>query len=336
MRNFFLKTLLLLIPISLILNGLGTLADRVAPLDDWRSDLQQRYASLTVRKDQLQTIALGSSHADALDFSGMGMEGQSLALAALDLFEMEKYAAFVARELPNLETVFLTLSYYAFSRDNAVFAPLESRRVGFYAELPIWSPIAGDMPNFLLGKIDTYTHVLRVARSDSWQGVWTELPRYPTSTDPLPYDGVRTFSAWGECFHYTAEQLDAHAQEIASRNVSSSRQMADAHPSLELDAFNALARTIELLQARGVRVILFTPAYSTTYNAIFEEQGADLLAQMSRAIGKIQESYGVAYYDFSHDPELSPYPEFFYNSDHLGGCGQQMIRAKVLEMFSEK
>jgi hypothetical protein len=153
------------------------------------------------------------------------------------------------------------------------------------------------------------------------------------TTDPFPYDGIHTGSRWGECSHYTEAQLETHAKEIATRNVSSSRQMANAHSGLERDASAALSRTIERFQSRGIRVILFTPTYYQKYNELFAEQGSDILEGMRRTVYNLQQSYRVEYYDFSDDSEIMTYPELFYNSDHLSECGTRVFTQKLLDVM---
>ncbi|HET9905477.1 MAG TPA: hypothetical protein VFQ23_02515, partial [Anaerolineales bacterium] len=143
MQKFFIKAIFFVISLSLIFNVLGTIADRTSPLDDWRAEHHFRSAKLENGKNQIEAITLGNSHSDAIDYSVLGMEGQSLAFAAADLFEVEKYSGYLVDFLPNLKRVFITISYYSFSRDNAVFEPFRTRRIGFYSTVPIWSPIAG-------------------------------------------------------------------------------------------------------------------------------------------------------------------------------------------------
>jgi hypothetical protein len=329
--KFFVKALALIVGTSLIFNVIGTLADRIAPLDDWRVEHEQRLASLQARRGLIEAVTLGNSHSDAIDYSVLGIEGQSLAFVAADLFEVEKYAMYLEDRLPNLKTVFITISYYSFSRDNATFEPFRTRRLRFYSLVPTWSPIEGDFSNFLLGRFESFTHVMSVVRSDSWQGVWIGLRNDAPSADPFPYDGVRTVSVWGECSHYTAEQLELHAGEIAPRNVTSSSQMAAVHPGLEQDAYDALARTIERLQSRGIRVILFTPTYYEKYNEYFMEQGSYMVENMKQATSRLRQAYGVEYYNYSDELEITSHPELFYNSDHLSECGHRVFSAKLLE-----
>jgi hypothetical protein len=336
MQKFFIKTFSFFVGLSLIFNVLGTVADRVAPLDDWRATQLQRLEKLKTRREQVEAITLGNSHSDSLDYSVLGIEGQSLAFAAADLFEVEKYAALMADELPNLKTVFITISYYSFSRDNATFEQFRTRRIRFYSMVPTWSPIQGDLQNFLLGRVESYTHLMSVVRSDSWQGVWGELSNDDPPKDPFPYDGVLTTSVWGECSHYTEFQLETHAREIAARNVAGSSQMAGAHPGLEQDAFDALARTIERLQSKGIRVILFTPTYYEKYTEYFMEGGSAMIDSMQARVKKLQQLYSVEYYDLSKDSDLRDQPELFYNSDHLGECGHKAFTAKLLEAMNDR
>jgi hypothetical protein len=333
MQKLFTKAFSFIVGLTVIFNLSGTLANGVSPLDDWRTEHQERVANLQAKRDRIEAVTFGNSHSDSIDYSVLGIEGQPLAFAAADLFEIQSYAAYLENKLPKLKTVFVAISYYSFSRDNATLEPFRTRRIGFYSTVPTWSPIQGDLPNFLLGKLDAYSHIMSVVRSDNWRGVWNGLANDDPVPDPFAYDGVRTDSVWGHCFHYTEEQLETHAKEITKRNVSSSTQMANAHPGLVQDTFDALARTIERLHSRDIQVILFTPTYHQKYNMFFAEQGSDIIEDMRRNIYQLQRSYHVEYYDFSNDPEIMIYPELFYNSDHLGVCGTKVFTEKLLDVM---
>src|SRR5207247_2052796 len=145
----------------------------------------------------------------------------------------------------------------------------------------------------------------------NWLGVWVGLVRDVPSTNPSSYDGVITTSAWGTCPHYTVEQLEPHALRTATRNVSDSVRMAIVHPHLEQDAYDALARTIEDLQSKGIRVILFTPTYYEKYNEYFMQDGSRIVEDMRRMTEKLEQAYQVESYDFSSDREIMIHPELF-------------------------
>ena len=335
MGKFSVKAFVFLAGLSLLFNISGRLADRVDPLEDWRVEHQQRREKLLARQDTIEAVTLGNSHSDSLDYSVLGIDGQSLAFAAADLFEIEKYAMVLEDGLPDLKTVFIAVSYYSFSWDNAAFEPYRTRRIRYYSMVPVWSPIRGDMSDFLLGKLESNTHMMSEVRSDNWFGVWTGLVGDTPSTNSSSYDGILTNSAWGTCPHYTAEQLEPHALRTAKRNVSDALRMATIHPHLEQDAYEALARTIEALQSKGIQTILFTPTYYEKYNQDFMQDGSRIVKDMRGMIQKLQQSYQVGYYDFSNDREIMSYPELFYNSDHLGECGKKVFSAKLMQAMND-
>jgi hypothetical protein len=116
--------------------------------------------------------------------------------------------------------------------------------------------------------------------------------------------------------------------------VTSSKQMAALHPGLKQDAFNALARTIEHLQSKGIQVVLFTPTYYEKYTEYFEEDESGMIEDMRVMVNKLQQTYDVEYYDFSNDPGIKNQPELFYNSDHLSDCGHKVFTAELLEAMN--
>ena len=113
-------------------------------------------------------------------------------------------------------------------------------------------------------------------------------------------------------------------------------QMTAVHPGLEQDAFDALARTIERLQSRGIRIVLFTPTYYEKYNEYFMEQGSYMIDDMKQVTDKLQQTYQVEYYNFSDDPEITTHPELFYNSDHLSECGTKVFTEELLDVMNVK
>jgi hypothetical protein len=318
----------------ILLNALGAFADRVAPKDVWQVKEQAQYTSLMNRRNQIQAITLGNSHSEAIDFNVFGIEGQSLARAAADLFEVERYIATVADKLPSLQMVFVTLSYYSFSRDNSTLDNMRIRRIALYAMLPTWLPVEGDGHNLLLGKLHVYSRIMSVARPDNWYNVLHRIPKFSFMDDlsqSSPQSaGVSTVTPWGECAHFTTSELERHGREMASKNVTSSRAMDKAHPGLQDHAFMALVETIERLQTNGIRVILFTPPYYEVYTANFTDQASDIIDQMHWMVNRLRRKYQVEYYDFSNDPKLITRPELFFNSDHLNDCGSKAFSERLL------
>ena len=100
MQKLFIKVSSFIIGLTVIFNLLGTLADEVAPLEVWRNEHQARVAILQAKRDRIKAITLGNSHSDSINYSVLGIEGQSLAFADADLFEIESYAASLENKLP--------------------------------------------------------------------------------------------------------------------------------------------------------------------------------------------------------------------------------------------
>lgn len=323
MQRFLLKLIIFLAGLWLLLLGLGRLADRIAPINVWRDSQHRIFAGLMERKQAIQAITIGNSHSDSINFEVLGLTGQSLARVSADLFEGERYIDSIVDELGALQTVFIPLSYYSFSIDNATQARTRMLRIDLYSMLPTWVPIAGDSTNLILGKVHRFTNVMDVARPDHWQEVITRLPRLRDLEDP-------TLTEADTCSPLTQAEIETHVEAVAYRNQVAAYEMASAHPHLVEDALAAAGKTIERLQAKGIAVILFTPPYYDSYNEHFATHAAGLLDEMQTAVRQLQDRYQVAYYDFSHDPAIVNRRELFLNSDHLNACGSQLFTERLL------
>ena len=334
MRCFAFKLAVFVAGMWILLLGLGYVGNKIASLDDWDLEEQRAYATLLKSKDRIQAVSLGNSHSDALDFSLIGLEGRSLARAAADLFEVERYVASVADKLTALQTVFVTLSFYSFSRDNSKLESLRMRRINLYAMLTEWVPVTNDARNLVLGKLHAYTGVLSVARPDNWRKVLSRNSEINAAED-LALEGsqsnrISSVTQWGECRHLAQNVLEEHARETARKNAESSRAMAEKHMDLQQDAFKALAATIERLQDKGVRVILLTPPYYKSYTDGFSRRAPDIIDYMHWAVDRLREKYHVEYYDFSSDADLTSRAELFYNSDHVNDCGRKAVSVRLM------
>jgi hypothetical protein len=317
--------------LGILLNALGYMANRVAPLSVYYERAEQDYINLIQHKDNIQAISLGNSHSEAIDFAVLDVEGQTLARAGADLFEVERYTAAIVDSLPTLRTVFITLSYYSFSRDNATLDNMKILRIELYTMLPIWRPIAKDGGNVVLGKLHEISRLMNVARPDHWHDIIYSETGFNTLFDDVPEFDVASAEAHQEhCPHLTLNELESHAQEVAGKNVISSREMANLHQGLEEDAFEALAETIERLQRKGIKVILYTPPYYEAYTAHFTDQGSDIIEHMQQAVKRLQEKYQIDYYDFSTDRDLITRSDLFVNSDHVNDCGRKAFSERLL------
>ena len=111
--------------------------------------------------------------------------------------------------------------------------------------------------------------------------------------------------------------------------------MAQLNPQIAAQAVGALGNAIDRLQQKGVRVILFTPPYYQVYNERYLAQAPEMIDQMYQSVSQLQQEFGVEYYDFSQDPELSTRPRLFINSDHVNECGRQASSERLAEAMRQ-
>lgn len=330
MRQFLLKTAVFVLGLIILLNLLGTFADEIAPIGDEFIYAEQDYRNLLERREQIQAISIGNSHSAAVNFDELGIQGQVLTRAGADLFEVDRYIRSITNRLPGLKTVFISLSYYSFSRDNATMANMKTLRIQLYTMLPVWMPIKGDGNNLVLGKLDRISQLLSVVRSDHWQNIISpETGLANLFDESAELDRVSVEPTQETCTYLTEGEMENHAQEIAGKNVNSTRRMASLHPGLEEDSLEILAKTIEYLQKRDIEVVLYTPPYYEAYTTHFMERGSDIAEHMHQAVAQLQEKYHVEYYDFSAEPDMISIPELFFNSDHVNECGGKAFSARL-------
>lgn len=330
MRRFLVRTVIFIGGLALLLNGIGALADHLQPQDKWQALAEQDYTVFLQRSHELAAVAIGNSHVSAIDFTTLGIDGELLIRAGSDLFELHKYVQHVVRKAPNLEVALIAVSYFSFDQDNAVSNDSRILRINLYAMLPTWLPERNDFKNLLLGKLQKATRIMDVARPDSWRNVV-----YSAFTTPdAAAGGVAGEQSFvdqaahspahdGQCPYLDRQDLAKVSVGRVQSQVASVQQESNAHQALRVDALAALAATIELLQAEGVRVVLFTPPYSEPYNTSFRAQAPGLIDGMYRSVQLLQKQYQVAYYDFSDYPALTTHDEYFADSDHLNLCGRR-------------
>ena len=55
---------------------------------------------------------------------------------------------------------------------------------------------------------------------------------------------------------------------------------------------------------------------------------------MASSVRRLQSDYGVAYYDFSADPDFTRDHTLFADADHLNGCGAQQFSEKFRQALT--
>lgn len=122
-RNMVRAALCLLTGLSLFI-GLAHLGLylklRLSPMPD-----TENYRLWLNREDlqEVEAVTLGNSHSLAIDFDGLGMTGQHLFLAAMDLHEAAAFASVYLPDAPGLRLVLMPVSPELMYQDNGLQVP---------------------------------------------------------------------------------------------------------------------------------------------------------------------------------------------------------------------
>jgi hypothetical protein len=313
-----------------LVHGLAWLADSAAPdgttLFLWND--QHHVDQVLHAPEPLEALAVGNSHTAALNLSALGYVGHTVTRADSDYFESD----YLLREVllpgqPSVQTVFVPVSYFSFHWDSAAAEETRVRRWHMYAVSPVSRFLPGDFDNFAAGKALRFFPVQSVAREDHWQGVWEAWLGNPPEHVPVEI-------AEDDCRFLPPAGLNEQVAARAARTTRLLVEMAGNHRTAAADLYQALADTIGYLQAHGVRVVLFTPPYYASYNGFYVETAPDMLATMASSVHRLQADYGVAYYDFSADPDFTRDHTLFADADHLNGCGAQLFSEKFRQALA--
>jgi hypothetical protein len=113
MKKFSIRLIIFLAGGIAAVFALSTIANRFDPLSNVRIDV------LISKADSIQALALGNSHSCAIDFNELGFNGYRVADGGNDMFEVEYQVKVLFPYLPDLEIVFINISYFSFFIDNA-------------------------------------------------------------------------------------------------------------------------------------------------------------------------------------------------------------------------
>lgn len=333
MQKFIIKSFIFIIGFWLLSVPLAAFADRLSPMNVYSESEADRIKNLLQKRDIITAISIGNSHSGAIDFDTFGVDGQILARAGTDLFEVNQYAKSVVPRIPQLRTVFIAISYFSFYRNNLIFKDTRNLRIELYAMLPTWKPLPGDFEYLFLGKIHKYFRTMSIVRPDNWHDVFTAASEGQIKEDPLSNNLVQSITPWGTCTHYNQKDLTDIGNEIGFKAADNHMKMYTADPNIREESFQALADTIQLFKDKNIRIILFTPPYHISYNNRFLEIAPDMVKHMSSTMEKLSEEYDVEYYNAASLPEFSTHPELFFNSDHLNECGCRAFSEYLLSQM---
>jgi hypothetical protein len=278
----------------------------------------ERIQRIFEESDSVEALTVGNSHARALDFGVTGVQGQELGLPWADVFEVEHQLRTVVPHMPELEVVFIALSYPSFHWDNELSGNpsfLNSRRL-FYAAAPGGRWQKGDLGTFIEGRAQWLT------RPDLWRNVVLGL----MGRDP--YGERREASEKRRATEQPTASLIRHAEFRATAKLEYMDAIAEARPEIERDAYQAVSSTIRFLQEGNIDVVLYTPPYYRHYTEMFAVDGR--VREMRQHARRLEQEHGVVWLDFSRDV-IAGEPAMFRDSDHLNARGQREFSRRLLD-----
>lgn len=271
----------------------------------------------TIReRTRIEALSLGNSHARAIEFSHLALDGVTVGLPWNDLAEVEFQVQTLAPRLPRLEVVLIALSYFSFHWSN-VHGDEERLLTGrrqFYAAVPPRRWMKGDLDNFIIG--NSYW----IARPDNWYFAFAPL----LGRDFIESQRRRYYFDRAEA--KTPEHLRRHAELRVPRKLELIPYIRERHPGVVHENYERLGEIVRYLRARGVRVVLFTPPYYQDYTALYSSEPT--LAEFRMLAARFQAEHQVEYYDFSADPLAGDHLNY-RDSDHLNDRGTARF-AKIL------
>jgi hypothetical protein len=97
--------------------------DKISPDSE-----RERYEYLFENRNSINALALGSSHNLAIDFGVLGLQGYTIWEPGQDIFECEYQLKSLSKNIPNLQTVFINISFNTLRRSRGA---LVENRVDF-------------------------------------------------------------------------------------------------------------------------------------------------------------------------------------------------------------
>lgn len=337
MRRFLTKLALFLLGLLAITQGTSLLIRTVlAPTE--HTDYQRQIAQALALADTINVLTVGSSHNLAIDFPTLGVEGYHLWRGGADFFEVNYQLKALLPRLSAIDTVLVVMPYGAFATDNGVDEERQSQRRWMYGAIPSWPYIQGDETEYMVGNLSRFFPFTMLVRPDHMQLVITALskPGYRVPTVWRGKDNQLLSSGYLTCEAKSYHELSdvAYSKDGRVRLHQELRTvMLENHTNLRQDAFMTLATTIELLQARKIRVVLYTPPYFSIYTELSDLKEIQVTMDF---IHQLQAQYDIEYYNFATDPAFIYDASLFQNEDHLNLCGAKQFSMKFRQALTHK
>lgn len=293
-----------------------------------------RRARLVEERSDCEALVVGNSHAQAIHFETLGVDGYYLHRGGLDLIEAEYVLRSVVDELPELRTVLLPISFFAFHRDNGLDTGISRAhfRREAYAAFNTWSWRPGELRLWLQARL---AHLVRPDRGEGLiLGTDAETREEVAGIEPdgrewkraVDFDESRLARAATDGVWH--EDLAHHASIRVGFQLDPTRAVVETNPDIAAENERVLERIAELLAGEGIELVLFTPPYYRAYLREFEDWGEGFGSELmttapERAAAIAARHANVVYFDHSHDNDFRAQPRRFRDSDHVSSRGAE-------------
>lgn len=331
MKKTISQTMLFFMGGVLLVHGFAYITKHVAPDGNTEALLeeQQNVEELLANRETIEAIAIGNSHTWSINLKALGYEGYLFARPGGDLFEIRYHLEALIPRTTSVRTVLIPMSYHMFRFDNANAEETEARRTHIYNAVPSWKFIKGDFKNFIVGKSHFIVPIQTVLRRDNWKGIFDEL----TGNGKGKLSPVET--AVDDCSYLEKEKLLGYTRGRVTRVTRLTREMMAKHSDLEEESFRVATEILLFLRAKQIRVIFFTPPYFHAYTDLYLTQDKETVVRMQQTMRRLQQEYGVEYYDFSRSKEFATNDKLFRDGDHLNGCGAILFSEKFKRVLKQ-
>ena len=248
----------------------------------------------------IQVIVIGSSHAACIDIPTLGLDGINLALGGRDIPEIQYYLDFLIPRLPNLQYVFVSISYFSFFLDNQLISKgLADSRIAMYSSIPSFSYLSGDQANFLVGRFFPFV------QPDHWQGFLKDMFNIYSIRD-IKNDSGLTSNIWIP---------DSGVIQARTLNFELKKQRTmSKNPNVVSKNLTGIKKIISTCKQNNLTIVFFTPPYYHLYNSYYNSND---ICQTDSIMQLLQSRYHMLYLNFSHDSNYCYNELFFLDEDHL-------------------
>lgn len=277
-------------------------------------------------KENIEAIAIGTSHAWAINFKALGINGIGLGTGGRDLQECRYILEFLLSQENNaIERVFISYSYFSLYQDpRGKSDSITDTRVFMYNNIPSWKMLPGDYKNFIVGKFFPFI------QSDHWRSIAIRQAKKVMRlkaklTSETAEAGNSEPSARQDRKKIPLKKIRAR---IAEQHGIHERAKVKKEYDIKAHNLKVLRGIIKMLKAEGIEVVFFTPPYYYKYTELYNDS---YVKEMKGEMKDLVRNRGVTYLDYSTNEDFIYDPGLFQDADHINFEATKLLAKKITE-----